>query len=142
MTRLTEQAADIIVASPAVHLSTLMNTGGAPKTEPVWADVEDGKVLIATDARTIKVANVEADARVALSVTAVNNPYEQVLIRGRVIQIRDNENLDVLDRLSRRRLGTPFPRRRWSHRVVLVIQPHLVRHYRSSLGDLVNRSDA
>jgi PPOX class probable F420-dependent enzyme len=141
MTALEGRAADILTDAPAVHLATLMSAGGAPKVEPVWADVEDGRILIATDAGTIKAANVSADSRVALSATATDNPYEQVLVRGKVVEVRDDNDLVVLDRLSQRRLGTPFPRRRWRQRVVLVIEPHLVRHYRSPLGDLMDGSE-
>ncbi|MGI9614420.1 MAG: pyridoxamine 5'-phosphate oxidase family protein [Acidimicrobiales bacterium] len=136
MRRLTDRAAEILMSSPAVHLATLMSGSGEPKVEPVWTDVEEGRVLVATDAGTIKAANVEADGRVALSATATDNPFEQILIRGRVIELRDDSDLEVLDRLSQRRLGTPFPRRRWGQRLVLVIEPDVVRYYKSPLGDL------
>lgn len=142
MKHLSDRAAEILMTSPAVHMATLMSANGAPKVEPVWADVEDGHVLIATDAGTIKAANVDADSRVALSATAPDDPYEQVLVRGRVVAIRDDNDLEVLDRLSQRRLGTPFPRRRWGQRIVLVIEPHTVRHYRSPLGDLARGDEA
>jgi PPOX class probable F420-dependent enzyme len=114
------------------HLATLMESG-APKVDPVWVGVEDDRVLVATDAKSIKALNVARDPRVALSVTAFDNPYDQVLVRGRVVEVRADDDMAVLDALSQKYLGGPFPRRRWSRRVVLVIAPGVARHYLSPL---------
>lgn len=116
------------------HLATLQEDG-APKVEPVWVGRDGDTVLVATDARSIKARNVERDDRVALSVTAFDDPYDQLLVRGRVSEVRGDDDLAVLDELSRRYLGHEFPRRRWSSRVVLVITPSLARHHRSPLRD-------
>jgi len=114
------------------HLATLMDDG-APKVEPVWVGREGDYVLVATDARSIKAQNVARDARVALSVTSFEDPYDQLLVRGRVVEVRDDDDLVVLDQLSEKYLHQEFPRRRWSTRVVLVIEADVARHYRSSL---------
>jgi PPOX class probable F420-dependent enzyme len=114
------------------HLATLMKSG-SPKVDPVWVAVEGDLVLVATDAKSIKAVNIARDPRVALSVTAFDNPYDQVLVRGRVVEVRADDDMAVLDALSLKYLGVPFPRRRWSKRVVLVIAPDVARHYRSPL---------
>lgn len=116
------------------HLATLMPTG-EPKVDPVWVGRDGNRPLVATDAKSIKARNAAHDPRVALSVTAFDDPYDQALIRGVVIEIAPDEELAVLDAMSQRYLGTPFPRRKWSSRVVLVIEPLVVRHYRSPLVD-------
>ncbi|MBW2363350.1 MAG: PPOX class F420-dependent oxidoreductase [Deltaproteobacteria bacterium] len=114
------------------HLSTLMEDG-SPKVEPVWLAREGDLVLIATDERTIKGRNMARDARVALSVTSQENPYEQVLIRGRVIEVRPDDGLETLDRISQQYIGAPFPRRKWRSRAVYVIEAKLARYYQSPL---------
>ena len=114
------------------HLATLMEDG-APKVEPTWVGREGNHVLIATDSKGIKGRNIARDARVALSVTAFDNPYEQVLIRGKVVETRDDNALLVLDAMSRQYLGTEFPRRKWSSRVVYVIEASVARYYQSPL---------
>jgi len=113
-------------------LATLM-PDGAPKVEPVWVGREGDLVLIATDSRSLKGRNIDADGRVALSVTDYENPYEQALIRGRVVETRDDNDLKVLDALSRQYLGKPFPRRKWSSRVVYVVEASVARYYQSPL---------
>jgi len=117
------------------HLATLM-PDGAPKVDPVWLMRDGDHVLVTSDARSIKVVNAARDARVALSVVARDDPYEQVLIRGTVAEQRADPGLSVLDAFSEKYLGGPFPRRSWSERIVLVIVPDLARYYRSKLGDL------
>lgn len=114
------------------HLATL-EADGSPKVEPVWVGREGDRILVATDRRTRKARNMERDPRVALSVTSQENPYEQALFRGRVVELRPDPDLAVLDRLARQYLGTPFPRRRWPSRAVYVIEPTIARYYRSPL---------
>jgi hypothetical protein len=73
------------------------------------------------------------DPRVALSIIDLANPYEQVLIRGRVVEIRADPDLAGLDALSHKYLGRPFPRRDWPSRALYVIEPSLARFHRSAL---------
>ena len=90
-------------------------------------------MLVATDAKSLKARNVAVDGRVAVSITSEDNPYEQLLVRGTVSEIRDDDDLAVLDALSQKYLGAPFARRKWSKRVVLVIRADVARHYVSPL---------
>jgi PPOX class probable F420-dependent enzyme len=130
--RIGAEARRLLEGANYGHLATLME-GGGPKVDPVWVGVEGDLVLVATDAKSIKARNVAHDPRVALSVTAHDNPYDQVLVRGTVVEVRADDDLAVLDGLSWKYLGGPFPRRRWSRRVVLVIAADVARHYRSPL---------
>ena len=114
------------------HLATLMQDG-SPKVEPVWVAREGDRVIIATDQRTLKGQNMDRDPRVALSVIGFENPYEQVLIRGRVVEVRDDNALAYLDQISRQYIGTPFPRRKWRSRAVYVIDAKIARYYASPL---------
>jgi PPOX class probable F420-dependent enzyme len=114
------------------HLATLQ-PDGAPKVEPVWLGREGDRVLVATDERTLKGRNMRRDARVALSVLSPDNPYEQVLIRGRVVEIRPDRELAGLDALSHKYLGQPFPRRDWPSRALYAIEADVARYYRSPL---------
>ena len=108
--RLDDDARRLLDGVNVGHLSTLM-PGGEPKVEPVWVMAEGETVLVTTDARSIKARNVARDARVALSVTAAADPYDQLLIRGRVAEIRSDEDLSVLDAFAAQvsRPGLPAP---------------------------------
>ena len=130
--RLAGDAARLLDGRNFAHLSTLM-PDGAPKVEPVWVVREGDRILVTTDAKSLKARNVARDARVALSVVAFDDPYEQLLVRGTVSEVRDDPDLSVLDTFARKYLGTEFPRRKWSARVVLVVEPALTRYHRSPL---------
>jgi len=131
---LSDAARALLDGANIAHLATLQ-PDGSPKVEPVWVGRDGDRVLVATDRRSLKARNVDGDPRVALSVTAFDDPYEQLLVRGVVSEVRADDDLAVLDELSETYLGAPFPRRRWSDRVVLVITPHQARHHRSPLRD-------
>jgi len=122
---------DLLSERNMVHFSTLMSDG-SPKVEPVWAEVEGEHILITTDAKSIKAVNIERDARVAMSVISADDPYEQVLVRGVVVESRDDPDMVVLDRMSQRYLGRRYPRRRWFRRVVFVVEPSVVRSSRTN----------
>lgn len=132
--RLSDDAQRLVDAANFAHLATLM-ADGAPKVEPVWIAREGDHLLVTTDAKSLKARNATADPRVALSVTDFHDPYEQLLVRGRVVEVRADEGLATLDALSEQYLGGPFARRTWSQRVVLVVAPETVRYSHSPLRD-------
>jgi PPOX class probable F420-dependent enzyme len=130
--RLDEDARRLLDGPNYGHLATLM-PDGAPKVDPVWVAREGENILVTTDGMSLKARNVRRDDRVALSVIHVEDPYDQLLVRGRVSELRADDDLAVLDRIAEKYLGSAFPRRRWSERLVIVIEPSIARSYRSSL---------
>ena len=132
MITLSDDAKRLLDAPNFAALTTLMEDGW-PKTEPVWVGREGDRIVIATDRKSIKSINIERDPRVALSITDYANPYEQLLIRGRVVEAREDHDLAIMDALSQKYLGGPFPRRKWSSRVAYFIAPTVARYYKSPL---------
>ena len=129
---LSDEIKRLIDAPNFASLATLMEDG-SPKAEPVWVGREGDRIVIATDRKSLKSINIDRDPRVALSITDYVNPYEQALIRGRVVEARDDNDLKILDAMSECYLGAPFPRRKWSTRVAYFIEPTVARYYRSPL---------
>ncbi len=130
--KLSDDAKQLLDGANFAHLSTLQSDG-SPKVEPVWVGREGDLVLVTSDANTLKGKNIERDRRVPLSIVDQANPYEQLLIRGRVSEIRPDDDLAFLDSLSQRYTSAPFPRRKWKQRVIYVITPSIARHYQSAL---------
>jgi PPOX class probable F420-dependent enzyme len=129
---LSDDAKRLIDAPNFAALTTLMEDGW-PKTEPVWVGRDGDRIFIATDRKSIKSINIDRDPRVALSITDYVNPYEQLLIRGRVVEAREDSDLATIDALSQKYLGGPFPRRKWPSRVAYFIEPVVARYYKSPL---------
>ena len=129
---LSDDARRLIDAPNIAHLTTLMEDGW-PKTEPVWIGRDGDRIIVCTDRKSIKGKNIDRDPRVALSITDFDNPYEQLLVRGRVVEARDDGDLGVMDRLSHKYIGAPFPRRKWPSRVAYYIEADVARYYKSPL---------
>jgi len=110
------------------HLATLM-PDGAPQSAPVWIDVEGDRILIATGEGSLKAKNTKRDPRVSLSVVAMDNPYREAQLRGRVVERRPDARFEIMDRISRKYTGKEFPMRaNPEQRVVLVIEVQRARH--------------
>lgn len=102
------------------HLSTLM-PDGSPNTTPVWIGIEGDNIIICTGEESLKARNLRRDPRLSLSVVDFDNPYEEVQIRGRVVEFRDDSKLEMVDKISHKYVGAPFPMRGSAGRVAMII---------------------
>jgi PPOX class probable F420-dependent enzyme len=94
-----------------MHLATLL-PDGAPHSIPVWAIYENGRIAFFTQSSSRKAGNLSKDPRVALSLVDEANPYRNAQIRGRVVEtVEGDAALEVIDRISHRYIGAPFPMR-------------------------------
>jgi PPOX class probable F420-dependent enzyme len=120
-TALSPEAKQLIDRPNFAHLATLMSDG-SPQSVPVWVGREDEHVVICTGENSLKGKNTRRDPRIALSIIDFTNPYEEVQIRGRVIERRPDPDLKTMDPISHKYTGKPFPFRSPEARVVLVIE--------------------
>ena len=109
------------------HLSTLM-PDGSPQSVPVWVGREGDHILICTGDTSLKGRNTARDPRVALSVVDFSNPYEEAQLRGRVVERRPDPDLKIMDPISVKYTGKPFPFRTPEGRVALVIEMDKARY--------------
>jgi hypothetical protein len=63
-----------------------------------------------------------------LSIIAFTNPYEEVQIRARVVDRRPDPDLKVMDPISHKYTGKPFPFRNPEGRVALMIEIEKARY--------------
>ncbi len=109
------------------HLATLM-PDGSPQSVPVWVAREGDRIIVCTGEASLKARNARRDPRVALSVVDHRNPYEEMQVRGRVVERRPDPSLEAMDPISRKYTGKPFPFRDPQARVALVIEVEKVRY--------------
>jgi PPOX class probable F420-dependent enzyme len=100
------------------HVATVM-PDGAPHTVPVWVGVEDGHVVFLTGPESRKARNLARDPRVAISVSDRENPFWMALVRGRVRLLHAAEAWAIIDRMSQKYVGAPYPRT--EERVIFVV---------------------
>ena len=103
------------------HLATLMSDG-SPQSVPVWIGREGDLILVCTGDGSLKAKNTARDPRVALSVLDFHNPYEEVQMRGRVVEHRPEGGFKYMDAISHKYTGKPFPFRSPEGRVAIVIE--------------------
>ena len=109
------------------HLATLM-PDGSPQSVPVWIGREGERLVVCTGENSLKARNTRKDPRVALSVVDFQNPYEEVQIRGRVVERRPDSDLKTMDPISHKYTGKPFPFRNPEGRVALIIEVEKARY--------------
>ena len=111
-----------ILATTAIgHLATVL-PDGAPHSVPVWVDPEGERIAILTGPDSRKARNLRRDPRVALSLTLPDNPFEPVIIRGRVAEwIEGDAAGEIVDRIATKYIGGPYPREQ-QQRVVALIE--------------------
>ena len=117
---LSPEAMKLIDRPNFAHLATLM-PDGSPLSTPVWVGREGDRLVICTSDGSLKGKNTRRDPRVALSIVDFDNPYSEVQIRGRVVERRPDPELKVMDPISHKYTGKPFPMRGYEGRVALIV---------------------
>src|SRR6202034_25422 len=118
---LSEDTKRLIDRPNFAHLATLM-PDGSPQSVPVWIGREGEHLVVCTGGNSLKAKNTRRDPRVALSIVDSDDPYSEVQIRGRVVERRPDPQLKILDPISHKYTGKPFPFRNPEERVALVIE--------------------
>ena len=104
------EAQNLVRRPNFAHLATV-RANGSPKLDPVWIDlVDESTVIMATGQDSLKTQNVLRDQRVAISIVDIDNPYEELQIRGTCV-VEPDSDMAVLDALSHKYTGKPFPAR-------------------------------
>ena len=106
--------------NPAVMAS--LRPGGGPHTVATWYDWEDGRILISLDDSRLRLRFLERDPRVSLTVIHPTDWYRHVSLIGEVEELRPDEGLVDIDRLSQRYRGTPYKNRE-RPRVTALVEP-------------------
>ena len=127
MKYMDEKAVKLFSEKNLVYIATVM-TDGSPQVSPVWANYEDGYVLVNTAEGRIKHKNVLRDPRVAVSVVSKDNPLDMTTIQGVVEELipdYDYKHADKLTQQYMEREHYPF-KRDDEKRVILKIKPNKV----------------
>jgi PPOX class probable F420-dependent enzyme len=111
----------ILNDTPIAHLASVL-PDGAPHSVPVWIDTAGDHVAILTGPDSRKARNLRHDPRVAISLTPTDNPFQPVIVRGKVVQwLTGDAAWEIVDRISTKYLGGPYSR--GEERVVALIEP-------------------
>jgi PPOX class probable F420-dependent enzyme len=111
----------VLDGTSVAHLASVL-PDGAPHSVPVWIGTAGEHVAILTGPGSRKARNLRRDPRVAVSLTAADNPFQPVIIRGRVVEwLEGDAAWTIVDRIAMKYIGGPYPRD--EERVVALIEP-------------------
>jgi PPOX class probable F420-dependent enzyme len=100
-----------------------------PHVSPVWVDTDGRHVLVNTAVGRVKERAMQEGARVALSLSPADDPYQHVDIRGRVVRrVEGDEAVEHINELALKYGRThPFRLRPGERRVKIWIEPTAIR---------------
>lgn len=100
-----------LIARPNPAVIATIRADGQPVSVATWYLLDGDRVLVNMDAGRRRLAHLRTDPRVALTVLAADDWYTHVSVVGRVVEMRDDEGLIDIDRLSRHYRSRPYPER-------------------------------
>ncbi len=124
---MNEKTINLFQDKNLVFIATLMKDG-SPQLSPVWANYEDGFILVNTAEGRIKHKNVLRDPRVAVSVVSKDNPLDMTTLRGTVVEMIPDYDYKHADKLTLQYMGRdhyPF-KREDEKRIIFKIKPERV----------------
>ena len=124
MATLPDRLKDVIDSTAFAHLTTL-DPDGTPQASAMWITRDDDHILFNTAEGRRKHRNLLNDPRVAVSISPVDEPYENWSIQGEVVEMRTSDGVEVIDRLAQKYLGEEkYPwLREGMVRVTIVVEP-------------------
>ena len=100
----------VLDGTPIAHLATLL-PDGAPHAVPIWIGTHGEHVLFLTGPDSRKARNLRRDPRVAISLTPTDNPFQPIILRGKVVEWIDGDaGWELVDQISEKYTGGPYSR--------------------------------
>jgi PPOX class probable F420-dependent enzyme len=107
---------DGLLRRPNPAVVATVRPDGSPHSVATWYLWDGERILLNMDASRARLAFLRHEPRVSLTVLDAGSWYSQVNLDGRVAELREDGELEDIDRLARHYTGRPF-RDRESRRV-------------------------
>src|SRR5208337_4849670 len=106
--RLSTKAKELIDGKNFASVATLMQDGSL-QVAPLWIDREGDTIVLNSTRSRQRTQNLRRDPRVAITVFDQSNPYSNVSIRGKTIELTEEGAEEHIDKMSMKYLGRPYP---------------------------------
>lgn len=100
-----------LLAQPNPAVIATVRPDGQPVTVATWYVMDGAEVMVTMDAGRKRLDYLREDPRVSLTALKAGDWYTQVSVQGRVVRMRDDDELADADRVSRHYTGRPYPDR-------------------------------
>lgn len=120
---------DLLHSTALAHVATI-GPAGEPQSNPVWFGWDGTYIRFSQTTGRQKYRNMQREPRIALSIVDPQNPYRYLEIRGKVVRIDPDPDLDFINSMAKKYLGQDrYP---WhqpgDERVVIVVEPEHTTH--------------
>ncbi|MCH7744651.1 MAG: PPOX class F420-dependent oxidoreductase [Chloroflexi bacterium] len=128
MAKLNEGAIKLLTEGKNIATIVTLMPDGSPQASVVWIDSDGENVVFNTAEGRLKTNNMRRDPRVAIVVTHADNAFQQLTVRGRVVEITTEGADDHIDTLAKKYLGLDsYPNRTpGEQRLIIRIAPERV----------------
>jgi PPOX class probable F420-dependent enzyme len=129
MAAIPDEAKHLFEGKDFAHVATI-NADGSPQVSAVWIGLDGDLVTFNTAEGRLKTKNLHRNPDVAVSITNQENPYENLILQGKVVELTADGADDDIDALAKRYLDAdsyPF-RQDGEERVIVKIEPQKVNH--------------
>src|SRR6201992_134382 len=104
MAAIPDEAKHLFEDKEMAHVATL-NADGPPQVSAVWIALDGDLITFNTAEGRVKPKNLRRDGRVAISIADGEDPYENLIVQGNVVEMT-HEGADAdIDALAKRYLG-------------------------------------
>ena len=120
-----------LIEAPNFCMVGTLRRDGSPAVNPVWVDVEDDRVVLNSAEGRAWPVNVRRDPRANLTILNMENPYEFVSIKAKLVEDTHDGADEHIDALAMKYLGEeryPF-RSDGEVRVILRFEAERVQHF-------------
>ena len=100
-----------LLAKPNPAVISTVRADGQPVSVATWYLLDGDRILVNMDEGRRRLDHLRRDPRVSLTVLDEASWYTHVSVVGRVVEMREDEGLVDIDRLSKHYNGRPYPNR-------------------------------
>jgi nitroimidazol reductase NimA-like FMN-containing flavoprotein (pyridoxamine 5'-phosphate oxidase superfamily) len=115
-----------LFAEPAVGVVAYTTETGQIVSFPMWVDYDGAHLLVSSPVGSKKGQAFRARPQVGVSIVSTKTQWRWLSISGRVVDIRPDEGLAYIDRMSQKYTGQAYERR--TPREIFVIEIDRVGH--------------
>jgi PPOX class probable F420-dependent enzyme len=123
-TVIPEHYRDLLESTALAHVATI-GPNGEPQNNPVWFGWDGTHIRFSQTTTRQKTKNLERDPRISLSIVDPANPYRYIEIRGKLVAVEPDPDIDFISRMAKKYMGVDrYP---WHNpkdeRIVMVVEP-------------------
>jgi PPOX class probable F420-dependent enzyme len=96
---------------PALAHVSYLNRKGQIVTYPMWVDFDGQHLVVSSPVGSRKGKAFRERPQVAVSIVSTKNRWHWLSVSGRVVDIQPDDNLEFIDRMSRKYTGSDYQRR-------------------------------